>query len=46
MSEYFPEIKRSEGRVKIVLDLCNYAIQTDLKNAAGVNTSKFAKKLI
>ena len=27
------------------MDLCNYATKADLKNAAGVYTSKFAKKL-
>ena len=43
MSEYFPEPKSSEGRVKIELNLSNYSIKADLKNAAGVDTSKFAK---
>ena len=33
MSEYFPE----------QLDLSNYAIKADFKNATGVDTSKFAK---
>ena len=31
MSEYFPEPKSSGGRVKIELDLPNYATKTDLK---------------
>ena len=43
MSEYFPEPKSSEGRVKVELDLSNYAIRTDLKTSA--DTSKFAKKV-
>ena len=43
MSEYFPEPKSSEGRVKVELDLSNYATKLDLKNAAGVDT--FAKKV-
>ena len=41
MSEYFSEPKSSGGRVKIELDLSTKA---DLKNSAGVDTSKFAKK--
>ena len=38
MSEYFPELKPSGGRVKIELDLANYAKTSVLKNAAGVDT--------
>ena len=45
MSEYFPEPKSSGGRVKVELDLSNYATKADLKNATGVDTSKFAKKI-
>ena len=45
MSEYFLEPKCSRGRVKVELDLSNYATKADLKNAAGVDTSKFAKKV-
>ena len=30
---------------QIELDLTNYATKADLKNAAGVDTSKFAKKV-
>ena len=30
--------------MKVELDLSNYATKTDLKNATGVDTSKFAKK--
>ena len=33
------------GRVKVELDLFNYATKTDLKNATGVDTSKFAEKV-
>ena len=36
MSEYFAELKPSIGRVKVELDLSNYATKIDLKNAAGV----------
>ena len=45
MSEYFPEPKYFERKVQVELDLPNYAIKADLKNAAGVDTSKFAKKI-
>ena len=45
MSEYFPEPKSSGGRVKVELDLSNYATKADLKNATGLDTSKFAKKV-
>ena len=45
MSEYFPEPKSSGGRVKVELDLSNYATKADLINATGVDTSKFAKKV-
>ena len=44
MTGYFPEPKYSDGREKIELDLSNYATKTELKNATGVDTSKFSKK--
>ena len=44
MSEYFPEPKSLRGRVKIELDLPKYATKANLKNATGVDTSKFATK--
>ena len=44
MSECFPEPKSSGGRVKVELDLSNYATKTELKNATGADTSSFAKK--
>ena len=44
MSEYFPEPKSSGERVKIELDLSNYATKADLRNATVVD--KFTKKLI
>ena len=44
MSEHFPEQKSSGGKVKFELDLSNYATKADFKNAAGFDTSKFAKK--
>ena len=45
MSEYFPISKSSGGRVKVELDLSNYATKAELKNTTGVDTSKFAKKV-
>ena len=45
MSQCFPEPKYSGGRVKVELDLSNYATKTDLLNATGVSTSSFAKKV-
>ena len=41
MNEYFPEQKSLGGRVKVELDVSNYATKADLENAAGVDTSKF-----
>ena len=37
MSKYFPEPKSSGGRVKVELDLPNYATKKDLKNATGID---------
>ena len=45
MSEYFPEQKPLAGKVNNELDLSNYATKADFKNATGVDTSKFAKKV-
>ena len=45
MSEYFPEPKSSGGRVKVELDLSNYATKADLNNAAGFDTSALAKRV-
>ena len=45
MSEYSPEPRSLGGKVKVDLDLFNYATKTDLKNATGVDTSKFSKKV-
>ena len=44
MSEYFPKPNSLEANVKVELDLSNYATETNLKNATGVNTSDFATK--
>ena len=45
MSEYFPGPKSSGGKVRVELNLSNYGTIADLKNATGVATSKFAKKV-
>ena len=42
MSEYFKELISSGGRVKVELGLSNYATKVDLKNASGLDTSKFS----
>ena len=44
MSNYFPKPKSLGVNVKVKLDLSNYATKADLKDPAGVDTSKFAKK--
>ena len=45
MSEYFLEPKSLGGKVKVELDLSNYATKTNLKNVTGVDTSSFTKKI-
>ena len=45
MSEYFTKPKSLGGKLKVELDLSNYATKVDFKNATGVDTSKFAKKV-
>ena len=45
MSQYFSKSFRSlEGNINVKVDLSNYAIETDLKNATQVDTSSFALK--
>ena len=45
MSGQFPKPKSSGADVKVELYLSHYATKADLKNAAGVDTSKFAKEV-
>ena len=45
MSGYSPEPKYLGGKVKVELDLSNYATKTDFKNKAGIDTSSFGKKV-
>ena len=43
MSEHFSEPKSLGRRVKVELDLSNYATKADLKSVTTVDTSNFAK---
>ena len=38
MSEFFSDPKSLGGKVKVELDLSNYATKTDLKNATGIDS--------
>ena len=43
---YFQEtFTRSKNKIKVELDLSNYATKSYSNNAIGVNTSDFAKKV-
>ena len=45
MSQYFPRPFRSfGGKIKVKVDLSNYATKTDLQNVTDVDTSSFALK--
>ena len=44
-SQHFPEPKTFWRKIKVELDLSNCATKADLKNAIGVDTSKFDKKV-
>ena len=45
MSQYFHKpYEPFGGDINVKVDLYNYATKSDLKNATGVDTSKFAKK--
>ena len=46
MSKYFPESKSLGERVKVELDLSNYATKADLKNGTGIYMSKFTKNFV
>ena len=45
MSQYFPEPKSLRGKVKVELNLSNYATKIDFKNATEFDTSSFAKNV-
>ena len=42
MSEYFPKPNSLGANVKVELDFSNYATETDLQNAVGVDISLFS----
>ena len=43
---YFPDSHtHSKNETAVDWDLSNYATKSDLKNATGINTSDFAKKI-
>ena len=45
MSQYFPKpLERSDGNLKVELDLSNYATKADLKGATAVDTSNLLAK--
>ena len=44
MSTYYPPYKSSSSKVKVELDLTNYATKTDLKNITHADVSSFASK--
>ena len=45
MSQYFPKpCKNFEENINVKFNLSNYATKTDLKNAAGIDTSNFSLK--
>ena len=44
MNEYISKLKPLERNGKVELDLFDYATKVGLKNATGVDSSKFAKK--
>ena len=41
---YFPELHTNKDKIEVELDLSNYEINSDLKNAIHNDTSKVAKK--
>ena len=44
MSTYYPPYKSSSSKVKVELDLTNYATKTGLKNITHTDVSSFASK--
>ena len=42
---YYLERSYSRNKIKVELDLSNYAAKSDVKNATGVHKSKFDKKI-
>ena len=44
MSKYFPPYNNSREKIKVELDLSNYATKDDVKNITHVDVSSFASK--
>ena len=44
MSNYFPPYSNSSGKIKVELDLSNYATKDDVKNITHVDVSSYASK--
>ena len=45
MSQYLPEpYSRSDGNVKVLIDLSNYVTKAKLKGVTGTDTSTLASK--
>ena len=44
MNYFLERYIRSKNKIKVRLNFSSYAKKSDLKNAAGVDASKFAKK--
>ena len=44
MSQYFPPYNNSSKKIKVELDLSNYAIKDDVKNITHVDVSSYATK--
>ena len=46
MSQYVPKpYEPFGGNINVKVDLSNYATKADLRNAAGIDTSKLAAKI-
>lgn len=46
LSFYLKPDSCDRNKIKAQLDLSNYAIKSDVRNAKSVNTSEFAEKMI
>ena len=44
MSQYFPSLNNFREKIKVELDLSNYATKDDVKNITHVDVSRFASK--
>ena len=44
MSEYIPPYNNSMNKIKVELDLSNYATKDDVKNITHIDASDFASK--